>query len=544
MGVIGSILDLGRRSLNAQAQTIRTTGDNIANVNTPGYSRRTAELVTTQSAGVGNLQVGTGVAVRSILRNVDQFINKQLRDRITDRAGGDIRQQYLERAEQPFSLENTAGHISFELSKFFNSLQDLSSNPSDLGLRQQVIQSGEDLVSSIKGAYNSISGLQREADNRLSDLVSRTNTLTSQIADLNQQISVGETGTQENLTLRDRRDQALRDLAEIIPVQTVEDSQGQAIVSMPNGFALVNGATATQLTFTRSPDFATFPVGLDGSALGRIVYDYNSATNNSQIDFTNSLYSSGGEIGGLLRFRGVSTSAQTSAFQATGDTVEFASRIEAMSRDLLTRFNLSYRGADESPTGSAGVLNPSAGGLDNSTPGVFGLFSFAGASDLDSNGQPTISDLTGSGIANFSSILSFNVSDPRSLAAALDLDPNEGALSFAQGDARNISNLSALRTQQVNYGSYSVGNFSTTATIEELYRQTVGYVGAVSERATSDAKAYQAREEQVKEMQSSVSAVNLDEEFANLVNFQRGYQASARLITISDQMLQEIINLI
>ena len=552
MGAIASLLDLTRRSLNAQAQSIRTVGDNIANVNTPGYSRRKAELVTSQATGTENLRTGTGVEVSRVVRQVDQFINSAYLGRVNDRASAELREQYLSRAEQPFALENAPGHIDYEMTQFFSALSDLANSPSDLPLRTQVLQKGESLVNAIRDTYNQVASLQRETDTRVYDVVSEVNTLSTQIADINLQIRSGETADQENLSLRDKRDQLLRDLSELVPIDTVETSDSQVLVSLKNGFALVKGSEVQELEVTTDPSFAPvggYPRGLDGAALSFVVYDFNATAVDAHADMTSVLAAGGGELGALLRLRGVQATTDTDSFDAVGDLVDVATRIEVISRDLLTRFNQRYLGrVDENPGGvfnsSSGDLTDIATGTYTATP-VYGLFSFSGATDSDADGLAELSDLNTIARPNYSSILTFGVSSERLLATAQDLDiPTTGVLSFAPGDSSNIQAIADLRDDQVDYALYGVGSFSARTTIEGLYKETVGFVGGLNAQAKSEASVAKSQEDQVKQLYDSVSGVNLDEEFASLINFQRGFQASARLVRTSDELMTEVINLL
>lgn len=549
MGAIASLLDLTRRSLNAQAQSIRTVGDNIANVNTPGYSRRKAELVTSQATGTENLRTGTGVEVSRVVRQVDQFINSAYLGRVNDRASAELREQYLSRAEQPFALENAPGHIDYEMTQFFSALSDLANSPSDLPLRTQVLQKGESLVNAIRDTYNQVASLQRETDTRVYDVVSEVNTLSTQIADINLQIRSGETADQENLSLRDKRDQLLRDLSELVPIDTVETSDSQVLVSLKNGFALVKGSEVQELEVTTDPSFAPvggYPRGLDGAALSFVVYDFNATAVDAHADMTSVLAAGGGELGALLRLRGVQATTDTDSFDAVGDLVDVATRIEVISRDLLTRFNQTYLGPSDENGGTA-YYDSTSGGLDDvgaaytATP-VYGLFTFTGATDSDADGRPD--DLTAIGRSNYSSVLTFGVTNERQLAMAVDLDATAGVRSFAPGDASNIQNIANLRNAQVDYSTYGVGSYAATTTIEGLYKETVGFVGGLNAQAKSEASVAKSQEDQVKQLYDSVSGVNLDEEFASLINFQRGFQASARLVRTSDELMTEVINLL
>ncbi|HQH26016.1 MAG TPA: flagellar hook-associated protein FlgK [Oligoflexia bacterium] len=546
-----SLLETSRHALSVYTQAIRTVGDNVANVNTEGYSRRRADLVTTGVVGPQSARTGTGVDIQSITRIVDQFLNSELVNRMSERARAEVRNEFMTRAERPFALDNQPGSLSYELNAFFGSLQDLTANPADIPLRTQVLESGGKLAEAIRQSYAEIAQLQREADNRLNVLVGEVNRLTGTIADLNYQITTNEySANQEALTLRDAREIALRELGELISFKTVEDANGHVMVYLQNGFALVSGIDNRELEFNTDPSFAPaagFPQAMDGGLLGSIVYAYPGGA--EDLDLTEFLANGGGEVAGLLSLRGVnSTAAGQTTFDADGDLVRIGARIEALARDLLVRFNTEYLGPDEDST-TAG-FQPSARNLDGNAPDAFGLFSFAEADtgnnfgDINSDGLPTTADLTAlvaAGVFSFARNINFRPSTEREIAAARDIDPTDGTVSWAPGDASNIEALLTQRDALFSYATYNVGEVSETAKIDDFLNVTYSTVGSISRRTQDDHKFYAAREEQVAELQSNVSGVNLDEELSKLISFQRGYQAAARLIGIADELIADLL---
>ncbi len=540
-GGISGLLDTSRRALFAQTQAIRVIGNNIANVNTEGYSRRRVELTARGTNSDGEVEgIGAGVSVNRIIRVIDSFLESEFRTRISDLGDSSVRSEFLSRAETAFSLDTTVGRIGFQLTEFFGALEDLAADPANIPLRSNVIDKGQSLTQSIQTTYDVLADLQREANNRIQVFVDEVNQLSSQIAELNGLLAQSGADGQENLGLLDQREMLIRQLSEKLAVKTVTNSDGTVLVTLENGFGLVTGTESRDIQFTTTPSFAPgggYPPGLDGQALGHIVYDYDPTAGTSHIDLTGIIAASGGEIGGLLQVRGVQDTTDTTPFDAVGSLVDVASRVEAIAQDLLTRFNTAYLGADEN--GGLGGLQPSSGDLSGTGPGVYGLFSFAGAVDSDADGIPD--DLSAIGLSSYASQIEFGVSDPSDIAAALDLDPAAGATSFAPGDGSNLAALIALRDTAT---TYSVGNFSMTTTIEDLYNSTVTYVGSASAQANGSFVVAKERHDQQQELKAAVSGVNLDEELANLINFQRAFEASARMIGVGDQLFQEILSLL
>lgn len=545
---ISNLLDSSRRALNAQSAAIRILGDNIANVNTPGYTRRKADMVSEPTANAVGLEIGTGVEVQRVVRLADRFLSAELARKTADRARAEIKSEFLKRAEAPFQLDGEAGRIGYQLSDFFTSLQDLSMSPGNIPLRTQVIQKGQNLAVTINETYNSLAQLQREADERVRIAVADVNRLTQSIAQVNREITNSETSNQEALTLRDQRDKLVQDLAEKVSFRMIEDSSGQATLYLSNGFALVAGSTNNELTIDTAPTFSPaggFPLGMDGQALSHIVFNISGV----DVDLTNVFSSGSGELAGLLQLRGVQATTDTSTFDAVGSLVEFGGRVEAMARDLLVRFNVEYRGPD-GDTGTVG-FQPSSVDLNGNQPAVYGLFSFNGAvagnnfGDNDNNGIASYTDLnaivTAGTVSNYASRLLFNVSSERAFAAARDTNLAAAPVAWASGDA---SNIAGLLTQRNTSNAYSLGALSENTTIEGLYGLTVSYVGGASARAQDDYSIYKDRETQIKELQQSFAGVNLDEEFAQLIKFQQAFQASSRLIRTAQDLTETVIGLI
>jgi flagellar hook-associated protein 1 len=540
---ISSLLDISGRALSVQSQALRVIGNNIANVNTPGYSRRRADLVTTNTSSIDGAAFGSGVEIESIRRLADKFLNSQLQTQMNERGMAESQKEFLSRAEQSFAVDGSLPTIGIELSNFFSALEDLSVSPADIPLRAAVIDAGNNLSRAISSTYSSVAQLQREANDRIGTLVQQVNSITGKIADLNLAIQGSEIGGQENLSLRDERDKLLEDLAEKIEFKIIENADGTTFVTLDNGFGLVNSTGSKNLEFVSDPSFAPvggFPEGLDGAALGHVVYDFDSGPGDSHIDLTNIVAAGGGEISGLLSFRGVQSTTDTTPFDAVGSAVDIATRVELVARDLLVRFNAAYVGPDE----NAGAANHQASSADLSgtAPSAFGLFSYTGAGG-DADGIATTGDLTT--FPSYANRLIFNVSQADRLAASLDQNPVAGATTFVQGDGSNIARLTALRNQNVDWAAtYALGNYTGNSTLEQLYSQTVTHVGGLANRANSDLTAAQAQETQVREFRSSASGVNLDEEFASLIQYQRAFEASARMVRVGDDMLGEIIGLL
>lgn len=540
------ILNSSVSGLTAQQAVIAATANNIANVNTPGYSRRIVNLETrATSNNSAGINVGDGVDVVGITRMANAYIEKILKEAQSDQSGYQIQSDIMKRIEPLFSLDGNNQTIGSTMTAFFTAVNDLSANPASIELRANLIERVNDVVSAISTTYNTIASIQTECDQRISTEVEAVNGLTSQIADLNARIMAREGGS-GNVAAdeRDQREALLNQLSEKIGFNSVELPDGSVTLTLPGGFALVSGATARQLEVTTTPSFAagTLPPSLGGGTLSYIVYDYDPGAGQAHVDLTQKIMENGGTIGGLLTMRGYNDPAETSAFAATGPLVEIATRVEAITRTLLTTMNVTYRGPNE----DAGLpWKFSTADLDGNGPDVYGLFTFDyGALSQDVNGDGIANDLDlTTGITNYSSIIQATFSDPRRVAAARDPDIAAALQVFGPGNGGNMEVLAGMQTD--NSLTFSAGPaYSFTGTFGDIYDDSVVKVGNLASSAEGNMNAANSYKMTIQGQRDEVSAVSLDEEFSNLIRYQRGYQASARLIRVADQLLELLVNMI
>jgi flagellar hook-associated protein 1 FlgK len=275
------LLSTGISGLLASQLGMNTTGNNISNVNTAGYSRQSAMFGASPSTLLGNAWIGSGVNVEGVRRIYDLFLTNQVRDATGEQSRLSTFNDLSSRVDNLLS-DSTAG-LQPSLDAFFGSLHDLSTHPSDTSARQVVLGQATALTSRLHNLAGQLDSLSRESDQRLGDEVSQINTLSQGVADLNGQIL--RAGNPPPNDLLDKRDELVRQLATHVGVKVSPQDGNQINVTTGNGQALVLGNTSNALKVV--------PNAYDPA-------QHDIATSNGSI-ITGQV--SGGALGGILDFR-------------------------------------------------------------------------------------------------------------------------------------------------------------------------------------------------------------------------------------------------
>ena len=315
-------LEIGKKSLAAQQAALQVTGNNIANVNTPGYHRQRAVLESTLPLPTAIGDLGTGVTVDQVISVRDQFLELRIRQATQNVAMQDTLAAFLRQVGTTFDTEDSA--IQEGLSRFFNSFTVLATDPASSPLRYGVLSAAENLAASFRRTANQLTEIQSQANSAAEETVRQVNALSSRIAELNIQISTAEAGGHEASTLRDHRSSALQALAEAIDIHYYEADDGSVTVSTAGGDSLVTAGFVSELRTETQP-----PNGFVGVFAG-------------SREITDSIH--GGRLGGLLEVR----DTLITAYQA---------QLDALAAQVISQVNAAHAaGSDlQSPTTSPAV---------------------------------------------------------------------------------------------------------------------------------------------------------------------------------------------
>ncbi|MFT7560565.1 MAG: flagellar hook-associated protein 1 FlgK [Flavobacteriales bacterium] len=284
----GDLLGVSVTGLRVAQTSLGTIGHNIANAGVDGYSRQSVNAETNPSTLTGGQYQGSGASVASIERQVNDFLIQQLRDDTTLSSDMDVYYDSIQQLDTLLSDSDTGLTSAFE--SFFSSMQNGADDPTSIPSRQLIISESENLSDRFNSIYDRLESINDGLDTALESAVTQVNALVENLADLNQKISeaIGTgNGAQPN-DLLDLRDETLKELSKFIAVQTYEQGFGQVNVVIGSGKSLVVGSESRQIDLISNPNN---PGELQLAVVG---------THTSQIINTSS---TGGEIGGLLRFR-------------------------------------------------------------------------------------------------------------------------------------------------------------------------------------------------------------------------------------------------
>jgi flagellar hook-associated protein 1 FlgK len=313
------LFDSGISGLVASRRGLATTGHNIANVNTEGYSRQRVELAPRPGNSYGNGFIGAGVDVTTVQRLVDGFTTAQIRT--STAAFGEVEIFHRLAGQIDNLLADPDGGLSPALQSFFGAVHELAADPASLPARQVLLGEAQGLVERFHTLESRLADIGEDVEQQIKDVVGEVNALTTDIAGINARIvrAEGAAGQPAN-DLRDRRDQLVLDLSERVAISTVPQDDGSLNVFFTGGQALVVGQSAISL--------GVVPSSFD-AARGEIAVQVGGASSvvTSQV--------SGGELAGILDFRDrVLDQAQRSLGRAAVGLVETFNTQHALGVDL------------------------------------------------------------------------------------------------------------------------------------------------------------------------------------------------------------------
>jgi len=284
-----SMFFTGLSGLNAAQAALVTTGQNTANVNTPGYNRQSAEISSaggTFKAGVGFF--GNGAKVVNVTRSYDQYLTAQFNQAQSSNQA--LSSYYTQISQIDNLLANQKAGLAPQLQTFFSNVQTVANTPADPAARQQLLSASEGLANQFRTMDQYLTSLNANVNDQVTGSVDQINAYAEQIASLNKQVAMLSNGKQLPNDLLDQRDQLVNELGKLVGTKLVVQDGGQYNVFIGNGQTLVLGDRASRLAAVNSAADASRTTLAVINAAGNKVEFHESAI-------------SGGSLGGLLQFR-------------------------------------------------------------------------------------------------------------------------------------------------------------------------------------------------------------------------------------------------
>ncbi len=493
-------LETSKSGLYLQQTALYTTGHNIANANTEGYSRQRVNMQALPGFSYPGLNsakipghLGTGAEAHSIQRIRDQFIDRQYRQETNSLGYWEAQSKSISQMEDVMTEPSEYG-INQSFTDFWKSMEDIIANPKDTAARQVMISKGKALAESFNYIDTQLKKIQGNIGNEIKVSTNEINSILKQIAAINKQIQKAEPNGYVTNDLYDARDVLVDQLSTYLPITTEQVSSGGNASDVAegtmtiyyNGVELVNGKDYAQLS---TLDVNDNPV--DGNV--------DDQTTNGYSEFGKITISVVGEPPGdtvakeityadMEKGKGKLKSLIDAYGHSGGQGVypEMLANLDKLAAEFVKAFN---------------AVHSKGYGLDGST----GIDFFSGTTAKD---------------------IAVAITDPKQIAASNDVDE--------EGNNENLLLLAKLQTE--------VQDGLNKGTFQSYYESLVGDLAVKGQEAVREAYNAGTLQLSIENERASVSSVSLDEEMTNMITFQQAYNANARMITVVDETLDKIIN--
>lgn len=453
MASLFGTLSIATGALGAEQGALNATTNNVANVNTPGYSRLQPVLVESDPVVLGSVTYGTGVSLEKLQSLRDPIL--QLRIQEETQQQGQLNAFVTAMQQSQVQFTTSSSDIGTEITNFFTSLNQLSTDPTNAGLRQNVLTAAQNMATAFNNTANNLTQQRSSLNLQVTQDVNQVNVLTGQIASLNTQISQLQGVNQDASALVDQRDVLIGQLSSLIDVSSIQSDNGLTLTTS-NGTPLVVGGQSFALTTQTNAS------GMQD------IYSQGA-------DITANLTS--GELSGVIQAR-------------DQDIPALLSNLDTLAAALANNLNAANAQGFTLVEQSDGTLQP-GGNLFVPPPA------------------------SGQGAA---STMALAISDPSLIAASSD--------PKAPGSNGNLAALSGVQDQAVANGQNPM----------DYYSNIVFRVGNDVSTGSAELNSSRLMLNQLQNQRGSISGVSLDEEAANMVQYQKAFDAAAQVVTTINDM--------
>ncbi|WP_050179819.1 flagellar hook-associated protein FlgK [Domibacillus robiginosus] len=545
-------LETAKRGMFTQQSALYTTGHNISNANTPGYSRQRVNFETTTPYPAVGLnrpnipgQMGTGVEAGSVQRIREGFLDVQYRNENTKLGYWSARADALTKVEDIVNEPTTEG-LAATMTELWKSFQDLAGASENEGARGVVLERLQAAADTFNYMSDSLQAVKKDFGNQAGVTVSAANSVIEKLFAINQQISEIEPNGYLPNDLYDERDRLVDELSQYVNVTTSAEPSGGNALPIAEGVYTVSilhaDGTKTNLldkdsyallSFSQSSVDTSVPANSNRVDSFYLI-EHNKAgqaagagTGIPFADVNGTATFPNGEIKGLIEAYGYKGMKDTNG---DGTTEEATVGIYQNMIDELDKFAYTFK-----------TLVNDVHKLGFDAEGNPGKEVFA--TEAAADGQPVYTGAASS--------LSLTGITTKQIAASA-VGPDGAVVNIGDGNnALNLSNIGAmllipgqtvdlLGTEQAHTVPADLP--IKTGSLNSFYEGVIGRLGVDSQQASRMESNVEVLRSSVVTNRESVSSVSLDEEMTNLIKFQHAYNGAARMITVMDEMLDKIIN--
>ncbi len=564
------LMNIARGALLAQQKGLDVTGHNIANVNTPGYTRQTLILESSEETPLTRIKLGYGVTADSVIQAFDRFTAKNITEKTASLAEYETKKSTLDYVQGLFN-EATENGLNKVTADFWNAWQDLSNNPGGMAERTALLEKAQNMVQGFQGIRNGLTQTKDEMNINLKGGIEEINTLDDQIAKLNERIVEAEAiGTKAN-DLRDQRNSLIQNLSQLTDIAYLEKDNGALTVMTKSGIGLVDGNLYWTLSQQGDNIYwnnitSDISSQLTGGKMGawldlrdNILPQYMANMDElagTMIYQVNNLHYSGYTMDGSThKYFFDNTSMGDVGYDGT-NTENFtvlAGGVYSGNADKTFTFTIDGAGGpvtvgtdsfhvDWTAGINSGTINVTATNYTNLSVADGVTIDFSSGDDVGHTDKFSISVQDNADAAKTIALSSDVEDTPSNIAASQSNDPAE------TGNNQNALAIQALQDEQLNVKKWTYqnrggiqSNASQLGTMDEYYNILVGDIGLLDRQAGQNQDLQQTLINQLNELRDSVSGVSLDEEMVNMMKYQYAYIAASKMVNASDQLLQSVL---
>ncbi|MDA8088964.1 MAG: flagellar hook-associated protein FlgK [Nitrospiraceae bacterium] len=544
MGGLNNILNIAQSALFASQSALNTTSNNIANVNTPGYADEKAILEPVDHIDLSGSNQGAdspgGVAVTSVQRQFDSFLQAQIYQRQQSMSSSDASSNTLGQLEQVFNETGQTG-LATSFNTFVNDWQQVASNPTASAGRNTLLSDSQALVSAAQDKQGAIEDAIKQANDTIKGTVDTVNSLASSIAQLNGQIVAAQGTASGSLAqLMDQRDNLMQQLSQSINFSYYTDNTGQVSILAGMGQNLVSGAKTNALSAQQDTngDYQMYLNGtnitsnITGGTLGGLISARSDAETQGLLPLNRFMAGLTQQVNNIQKQGfGLDGSTGNPFFSpltlatSSNSSASITASVTNESQLTLDQYNIKI-----DTSNNYNVYDNQTGKLVTS-----GAYTSGGAINFD--GIQTV--ITGSASSGDTFTVDPLKNAVNNMQVAITNGDQIAASSSASGLPGDNSNALAMVNALNNAQVSSLGG----QTVMDYYQGIVSTTGSLS-KAASDNQTFESNLlDQLNQQRDSVSGVSIDEESVNLIKYQQAYEAAAKVVQTTSELFQTLMNL-